>query len=139
MTLANLRDAVDAKLANLWPRIVNRQDAYFLAHGHYWQGMFTHTIPPNTTNQDNVEVEVAPDNLNARPTDETEGWQEVSNFPATLAYRLRMDIWEAEVKGYTGTIQVRHNGNHYQRSKSVPDDRFTQAWFRLSGPSQSGL
>lgn len=128
MTLTLLRDAVDSKLANLWPRIVTRQTNFFSTHGRFWQGLWSHSIAPRTTTADPIEQEAPPDTLNQTPTNESTGWTEIENFPTQLAFRIRMDAWEAEIHGFTGIIQVRHNANLYQKSKSYPDDRFTEGW-----------
>lgn len=132
MTIANLRNAVDAKLAALWPRIVTRQEAFFAANGRYHQFKFSHSAAPQTLTADSAEREVIPDTLGDLPTNESSGWTDVPQFPAALPYRIRMDAWEDEIHGFTGVIQVRHNANLFERSKSFPDDRFTEAWHQVA-------
>lgn len=57
-TPAQIRNAVDDRLAQLWSTIQARQDSYHAAHGHYWQGLRTHTLAPADGNETAVDVGV---------------------------------------------------------------------------------
>ena len=132
MTLANLRDAVDARLVTLWGNIQTRQATYLANNGRYWQGGWTHSIAPNTRNSDANPVETAPDTAeSSKPDNEPAGWGSVPGFPNLLAYRIRMDVYQGpDGWGYVGTIQVRHNGNVYERAAQVGPETWRQYGWR---------
>ena len=119
-TLNQARTRANDWLTARWPALVNRQEAFFLAHGRYWQGLITHLVPPNHTS-DSYGDSIA-DRLAIKPSDEAENWidafpaLEGVNFPAAL----QIDVYEApEGHGWVATIWVRFNGTIYSRSQNV--------------------
>ena len=73
-TLGQLRAAIETDLAARYADIKAAQDAYFAAHGRYFQGVLTHTsIPAHTVA---VQNDAAPDNMAGHPTDQAETWND---------------------------------------------------------------
>lgn len=134
MSLATVRNRVNAFLTARWPAIVSRQDDYFANHGRYWQGLWTHTATPDQTSEDG---DAPPDNLDSTPTDQPVSWRarwanalDSIPFPA----RLRIDVYESpEGHGWAATVQIRYGGKTYQRSQGVGPraEDFTAGWARV--------
>lgn len=135
-TLIQVRDAVDARLTNLWQnQIIPRQDVYFAARGRYWQGLLTTNIAslPNNLATGSV-LEVAP-NLNAKPTDQAESWSGNSiNLEPTIPMALAIDAYHGPLgRGYVGLVWARHLGNTYHRAQNRgPETWRTFDWVLLS-------
>lgn len=129
-TLSQVRTRVDAWLADKWPVLVARQETYFANHGHYWQGVRTHTFDLNHTSQ--TDGDSSPDNLNSRPTDVEESWTTL--FPAwegvSIPAVLKVDVYDGPLgKGWVATVWVAYNGTVYRRSRNVgPWTERTEAW-----------
>lgn len=135
-TINQLRNEIDSRLTNLWPRIVTRQETYFSNHGRYWQGLWTHIPMPSCVQQDSGFPDVAP-NLNAVPPDVVGTWANIENFPATLCYRIRIDVYTG---GFVATVQVKHNGTVYARSQNYgPQTWRTMAWTALPANQCNGM
>lgn len=112
-TLAEIRDAVDAKLAGLWAAIQNKQDAYFLAHGHYWQGLRTHATLPTEGTETLPSVGVS------IPTDQPDPWP-VGIRNSTLPMAIQIDTYFGpEGDGYQATVTVSVLGKVYARTAQV--------------------
>lgn len=127
-TLAQIRTAVDTKLAQLWPGVQAKQDAYAAAHdGRYWQGLITaSTIPADGTT-------VTPDVGNATPTDQPDPWPAaLVNSPLPMA--IQMDVYDGPLgAGYVATCYVRVLGNLYVRSQNVgPETWRTAPWTQIT-------
>jgi len=111
MTLAQIRNAVDAKLAGIWPAVQARQAAFLAANGRYWQGKRTHVVTPSEG------VETAANNLADRPTNEAAGW---TGLPAAMPMVLTMDVYEASGgHGYVASVRVSVLGTTYERAQAV--------------------
>lgn len=113
-TLAQVRQAVDTRLAQLWATIQARQDAYAAAHGgRYWQGLRTATITPADG------VAALPDVGNATPTDQPQAWPSaILTTPLEMA--LQIDVYDGPLgAGYAATVQVQYNGTLYERAAQV--------------------
>jgi hypothetical protein len=115
LTLAEIRTAVDAKLAELWPVVQTKQAAYLASRGRYWQGI--RTIAGNPP-EDAAEVAV---NLAAKPSYQAESWADFAiGLPATLGFSLRIDTYSGpQGKGYVGTVEAMKNGVIYDRAANV--------------------
>lgn len=137
-TLVQVRNAVDARLANLWVnQVVPRQTQYASNHGgRFWQGLITTAItllPNNPNDANNVFLEVAPI-LNTHPTDQAETWLDNAiNLEATIPMAVQMDVYDGpQGKGFVGTVWARWNGNTYSRSQnSGPESFRTLAWAQV--------
>jgi hypothetical protein len=128
-TLAELRAIVEDAYENrVRPYVVSRQNAYFAAHGRYWQGLRTHGIPPQDPD------EAAPDVGAAKPSDIAEGWPaEVlgQNFPMAI----QIDAYQSpDGPGYVGTVWARWQGQVWRRSLVFgPADYLARPWHRVMG------
>ena len=90
-TLAQVRTAVDTKLASLWGNVQTRQANYFATHGRYWQGIIT------------TDVDKLPDNL----------------VSGNLPMAIQIDVYQAPSGyGYIATVYVQYRGTIYFRSAS---------------------
>lgn len=109
-TPAQIRAACDAKLDQLRQYVVSRENTYFANHGHYWQGLRTHTIDPADG------VEVLPTIGQRCPTDQ-QGYPWPSQFLTTpIPMSLRIDVYDGPLgQGYTGTLEVVIGANTWQR------------------------
>lgn len=124
-TLAQIRDAVDAKLAEWWPTVTDRQAAYLAAKGRYWQGIRVISGDPPE------DMAAVPCNAAAKPTDQAEDWTAFGlALPATLGFVLRIDVYDGPAgKGYVATVEAKKNGVIYERARNVGPEAFrTFAW-----------
>lgn len=119
-TPADIKNAVDARLAQLWGVIQSRQDAYFQANGRFWQGLRTHTVTPNDGNTATPTVGTR------TPSDLTDPWPPaIRNTPIEMA--LQVDAYDGPLgKGYVGTVQVTIGGRTWQRSAQVGPEVWRQ-------------
>lgn len=132
-TLIQVRNAVDAELADLWQNaVIPRQDAYFAAHGRYWQGMRTHTFEFDYSGA--LDPSEAPDNLDAHPTDQIETWADtIPEINAPRKAVIWIDAYNGPLgMGYVGHVLVRYNGTFWHRAQNRgPESWRTQAWESL--------
>ena len=138
MSLATVRDKIDNWLQPRWVWLSGKQDDYFTAHGHYFQGLWTHTGELIQT--DALDGDTIPDNLTSSPTDQTHTWQDaVGNTldALPLPARLRLDVYNGpDGMGWVAILQVKYQGNIYTRAKQVgPETEFTHDW-RLEEESE---
>lgn len=118
-TLPQIRTKVDNWLAARWPSLVTLQESYLIAHGHYFQGLITHTTEPTD------DVDTAPNRLSIKPTDQVERWGDFTVLPATMPAALVIDIYDGPFgSGWVATVFVRVLGNVYTRTQQVG----TEAW-----------
>lgn len=100
-TAAQIRTQVDTALATAWAAIQTRQAAYLARRGRYWQGLATHTLLPADG------LELPPDRLGTRPTDQPETWAEVGAMPAIMPMSLTIDVYDGpQGQGYCATVRV---------------------------------
>lgn len=141
-TLNQVRNRVDAWLADKWPTVVARQQNYFANRGEYWQGTKTHTIVPAHTNS--LDGDSLADRLASGPSDAYSTWANV--FPewagTLIPAALQIDVYGGpQGKGWVATIFVRFNGTLYSRSQNVgPESHRTEAWHVVNegGPGGPG-
>ena len=132
-TLAQLRNAVDARLATLWTnQVLPRQAAYFAAHGRYWQGIVTtdRINLPNTLTADAAAAEMVPDKTR-KPTDQNENWTDAGlPLEATIPMGLCIDVYDGPLgMGYVGVVVAKHNGTIYSRAQNFgPETWRTLPW-----------
>lgn len=124
-TLAQIRSAIDADLAALWPQIVSRQATYFGNHACYWQGIITHSVIPTDGNA------TAADQLGLDPGYESDDWNAalaVSSFTKPYALEIHQYNGPAGL-GFVGICRVIVQGVLYVRSQdSGPEPYRTQGW-----------
>jgi len=122
-TLTQIRNAIDARLKSLWPVVQARQDAYFAAHGHYWQGLRTHTLHPADGN------ETLPDVGDKTPSDQPTAWPGTL-IASPIPMSLQIDVYDGpRGKGYVATVRVGYNGKVYERAAQVgPETDWAHGW-----------
>lgn len=124
-TPAQVRTQVDTWLANRWATVQTKQAAYLAKTGRYFQGLRTHTVLEPADG-----VELAPDNVLVKPTDQVERWADVITLPATMPCVLRIDTYDGPAgKGYVATVRVKLAGSWWERAQQVgPETYRTHAW-----------
>ena len=131
MSIQIVKDRIDNWLAPRWSWLVGKQDDYFVSHGRYFQGLWTHTAE---VEQDEVDVlDEVPNNLDSKPTDQTHTWRDaVGNAFDALPFpcRLRLDVYEGpQGHGWIAILEVLYQGEVYVRSKQVgPETHHTHDW-----------
>ena len=126
MATANeIRQAVDDRLATIWPAIQSRQATYAAAHnGRYWQGLRTASVIPA-------------DGATATPTIGTRCPSDQPGQPWPLAIRqtamemaVQIDVYDGpRGTGYVATLYVRINGNTWERAAQVgPESYRAHPW-----------
>ncbi len=123
-TLAAVRSAVDARLADLWTnQIVPRQETYASNHGgRYWQGILCidlANLPDNLPAAPAV-LEAVPD-LTRKPADQATSWLASGiALGATIPMAIAIDVYDGPAgTGYVGTVWAKHNGTIYSRAQAT--------------------
>lgn len=129
MTLAEIRDAVDAKLATLWPTVQARQATYAANHnGRYFQLLPTHLILP----ADGLETALA--NLLAKPSYQAESGADFGGWPATLPMCLTIHQYDGpQGRGYAGICEVVVSGTTYWRAAQVGPETWRAFGWSVKG------
>lgn len=127
-TLQQIRNAVDTRLAQLWPTIQAKEDAYAAAHGgKFWQGLRTASVIPSEG------TTALPDIGQTCPTDQQgQPWPNaILTMPLEMA--LQIDVYDGPAgAGYQATVFVAVLGNVYARTQQVgPETWRTQGWTQL--------
>ena len=131
MSLATVRDRIDNWLTPRWSWLTGKQDDYFTANGLYFQGLWTHTAEVEQT--DLLGGDTLADNLASKPSDRPHDWRDaVGNALDSLPFpaRLRLDVYDGpQGKGWQAMLQVRYQGNVYERVRQVgPETYRTHDW-----------
>lgn len=127
-TPAQIRQAVDDRLAALWAAIQNKQDIYAASHGgRYWQGLRTHTITP-------ADESTALPSIGAQcPTDQLgQPWPNAI-LTAPMEMALQIDVYDGpQGTGYQATVWVTIAGNTWMRTAQVgPENWRVSGWRQL--------
>jgi len=93
--------------------LTQRQAAYELSHGRYFQGLDTHSVLPADGN------ETAADFAH-KPTDQEETWTP-SDFPAISPASLKIDVYGGELVGYVATLSFVYGGVLWQKAHGYGD------------------
>lgn len=111
MTLTELRNKADAKLATFWAKLQVKQDAYFAKHGKYFQVLFS----PIPSVIDGVDT---PWELR-NPTDEA--FIQDVELPSsdTVPYQIQVTEWTGDTPGYEAAVWVQlPNGRQFERRRN---------------------
>lgn len=129
-TAAEIRQAVDTKLANLWSAIQTRQDSYFSANGRFWQGIRTHSATPADG------TESLPDVGTAQPH-----YQSGAPWPTgirTTALPMSIEVHQYDGpagRGYQATVYVTIGGRTWTRTaQSGPETWRAHGWTEQAVP-----
>lgn len=135
-TLSEVRDTINDWLADRWSIVTTRQDAYYAAHGVYFQGILTHLVPPEYTALLTGAIE--PGNLDANPTDQIYSWDDFMPElrDVSMPCALRFDVYQGPLgDGYVATVFVAYNGYIYARSHNTGPETWRSvdwyAWMAL--------
>jgi len=128
-TLNQVRTKVDNWAATAWTDfIVPRQELYFAAHGHYFQGLVTHTRIPSADLL--VYHPELGDQLDLSPTDQPTTWNDM--FPEVdvpLDFALKCDVYDGPLgSGYWVTLYVGYQGDVYKRVKGHGPEDHDAGW-----------
>lgn len=112
MTLAQLRDKADAKLATFWSVLVTKQEAYRAKHGRFFQLLQS----PETIVVDGVDTawELRPSPVETNVVD-----IDLPTFD-TVPYSIEVQAWQKQDRvGFEARVFVKlPNGNIYTRTRS---------------------
>ena len=128
MTLAELRDKADAKLATFWSALVTKEEAYFAKHGRY----FGFNWSPSTEVVDGVDT-----NFVLNPPSRFFVAEDVS-FPATtVPFQIQVIRHEGPLgHGFTGIVRVKlPNDDVYIRTKGYGAHSDDRAWYKYVEPT----
>lgn len=116
MTLTEVRNKANAKLATFWTALQTRQDAYFVKHKRYFQ-----LLVGNTLEADGVDSAFSV-NL---PSDEKNIVDIDTSWSDSLPFRIEVNAFDAQgQRGYTATAHIKLlNGDVYVRSRTLLDTR----------------
>lgn len=123
-TPAQIRQAVDDRLASLWTAIQNKEAQYAAAHGgRYWQGRVTHSVIPADG------ATATPDIGTASPTDQPDPWP-LALRQVAMEMALRIDTYAgAQGNGYVATVFVVINGTVWRRAAQMgPETWRAHGW-----------
>lgn len=100
ITADEIRAAIDTRLAQLWSAIQTKENQYYAVHGHYWQGLRTHTILPADG------ATALPDIGAMTPTDQPDSWPlTLRSTPIEMA--LVIDVYSGPLgEGYQASVWV---------------------------------
>jgi len=126
-TPGEIRAAIDARLAQLWPVVQAKEDSYFAAHGHYWQGLRTHTILPADG------ALLVPDIAARTPTDQPDPWPAAIKTIA-IEMALVIDVYDGPFgQGYVASVWVMVGGRIFTRSAQVgPETWRVEGWHEVT-------
>lgn len=127
-TLAQIRTAVDNRLAALWPTIQAKQDNYFATHNKYWQGLRTHSVIPSEGNTSLPDIGSA-----CPPQQPGQPWPDAV-LNTALEMALWIDVYDGpQGTGYQATVVVSVLGNLYTRTAQVgPETWRTSGWTQVT-------
>jgi len=127
-TPAEIRAAIDARLAQLWPVVQTKEANYLAAHGHYWQGLRTHrfTLPADG-------ALVTPDIGALTPTDQPDPWPSAITT-INLEMALVIDVYDGPLgDGYVASVWVMIGGRVWMRSAQVgPETWRVEGWHEVT-------
>lgn len=153
MLLADIKAAVNARLASLWPAFKAKQEAYRATHGRYWQGLPllaavpddgvtvapTLTVAPNDcyhTIEQGTETVPAMDGGTTQVPKRVRvphDWTFLgAALPAQVEAQFTCDVYCAPggIHGYYLTARVSRLGKTYRRTAHVLDgvEQTTGTW-----------
>lgn len=128
MTLQQIKDQADAKLATLWTAVQNKEAAYFAANGRYWQGLKTHTVNPADGN------ETLPNVGTATPYYQSDPYPlAIRNTALPMALEIHQYQCPDGTKGYQAFVYVTVLGETYTRSAQVgPETWRAYGWRKIA-------
>src|SRR5436190_19935040 len=120
-----IQATIDNELAALISDLGLKQPNYLTITGRYWQGLRTHTTPPADG------LLVAPNNLSAKPTDQTDSWLTLAiALPALTAAAYTVHAYNIRAGDrYVIHADVIISGVQHRKSANVgPAASRTKPW-----------
>ena len=125
MTLAELRDKADAKLATFWSALVTKEEAYFAKHGKYFQLLVT----PETNVVDGEDSDFTV----RHPSDEPYQLDVDFAWASQIPFNIQVHEWVGADKGFTAIAQVElPNGRKFKRSRNSKNE--DSGWNEIIDP-----
>jgi hypothetical protein len=140
-----IRDRVDAFVADRLAEIEPRQDAYFAERGRYCQVLPTHTEPVRQREETvGTRDDTTADRLTTRPTDQAETTRDFIgttwdglDFPA----RVTINVYESRRgHGYFVVVECKIEDEDWTRSVGYGPEAatFTRAWEKVEPDEDTG-
>jgi hypothetical protein len=125
-TRQEITDAIDTGIAAAWPEIQNKQEAYRVQHGRYFQGLCTHSEPPA-----DGQPAVA-DQLDTHPDYQAETWLDVNYDTQNPRAALAIDQYVGpQGMGYVCSFRVTIAGELWRREINVGPATYLDAGWRV--------
>lgn len=105
---------ISKRLAGQLATLKTAQDTYHAGNGRYAQGLWTNKAPPADG------IEATPDNLNSKPTDQRESWDDLARaygltFPSKTMASISVDAYDGERgTGWVVNVRASVNGAIYE-------------------------
>lgn len=130
-TPAQIRAAIDARLAALWPTLVTRQNTYAASHGgRFWQGLRTNSTPPADG------ADGTGDRLTDRPYYQSEDWAAMGVSSWVEAFSLEVTQYVGPLgNGWVATATVTLGGRTFCRSKGQGPESRDAGWAEVTPPA----
>lgn len=120
-TLIEVRNKANAKLADMWPKLQTRQDAYFVRHGKYFQ-----LLAGSALTDDGADTTFSV----VSPSDEMHVIDIDTTWSETVPFQIEIHEWVGTSgKGYKGIVTVKHNGTKYRRERD--SDNNDTNWYEV--------
>ena len=130
-----LKAKIDRRLGLLLTHLEARQEAYFTAHGRYFQGIRTHAVLP----KGEIDEETPP-NPRVKPTDQDEDWDGAGiNLPAKMPFALAIDVYEGpRGHGWSARVEVGHQERELAKQIGFGPDagHYTHDWQDVTGDEE---
>lgn len=132
-TLTQIRDAVNARLADWWPKFRAKQETYRATHGRYFQGLVWSSVPDDGATV-SPNLALAPSDCFTPAVRGADGeivtpavphsWTHFgagADLPAQLEAQFRCDVYQGPggVHGYYLVARISKDGVTYRRTGQV--------------------
>lgn len=127
-TAQQIRDQVDAKLANLWTAIQTKENSYFAANGRYFQGLKTHTLTPKDG------AETTPDVGTKTPHYQPDPWPlAIRNTAMPMTLEIHQYVTPDGTAGYQASVTVQIGADIWERTAQVGPETYRQhGWQKVT-------
>lgn len=126
-----LKTILDAAVSVAWPSLVVTQEAYLAAHGTFWQGLRTPTMPPADGAPATIDPTLKPSDVEATWADaERDSGVSLAGLPA----QVQMDVYDGPAgKGFWLTLRFEASGVTYSRAWSYGPEDHSHGWTEEEG------
>ena len=118
----DLNSDLNAEMESVLQDIQEVQNAYFIEHGQYWQGLASHSVVPS----DGKSVDV---DLLKKPHDQVEGWADVGITQGRLPFSVKVDVYDGpRGKGYIVLFEIKKGKELYQKRVDLGPEGRSHDW-----------